>query len=163
MKSRSLRERMLSKVPLHSAWNAARWAPFRGKLFGTLLGRLAPYSATIRPDVVSLRKGYAEVCMRDRPQLRNHLNSLHAIALMNLAEMTTGLAVLSWAGPSFRAILSHLQMDYLKKARGRIIGRCQFEVPLPVGHSEHLVEASLFNTEQTLVATASARWKISSL
>lgn len=51
----------------------------------------APYFKTIRPKVVDLRVGYSEVCMKQRWGVQNHIQTVHAIAVCNLVEMTMGL------------------------------------------------------------------------
>ena len=72
--------------PLRELWD--RMSPFPGgkTVFSRLVGRMAPYTGTIRAKVTRLGPGTAEVVMPDRPGVRNHLRSVHAIALANLAR-----------------------------------------------------------------------------
>lgn len=152
--------RLMDPSQLTSVWGLLQSVPGGGRIMGNLVGRLAPYTGTIRPEVLELRPGYARVMMRDRRGLRNHLNSVHAIALMNLGEAVTGVAMLASLPPNTRGIPNRLTMDYLKKARGNITGTCTCEV-LPTNEKqEREVVGELSNEAGEVVARITARWQI---
>ncbi|MCA2977713.1 MAG: DUF4442 domain-containing protein [Myxococcaceae bacterium] len=144
-------------VPL---WGVLRNVPGGGRLLGRLAGALAPYTGTIRPEVLSLEPGAVRVLMRDRRRVRNHLDSVHAIALMNLGEVATGMAVLSALPTGSRGIIRHLSMDYLKKARGPITAACACPLVTTTEKHDLEVRADLSNEAGELVARAHARWRV---
>jgi acyl-coenzyme A thioesterase PaaI-like protein len=99
--------------------------------------------------------------MRDRRAVRNHLSSVHAIALMNLGEVATGTAMLVSVPEGARAIITRLAMDYLKKARGPITADCRCDVTDTLERKEYAVTADLTNAEGEVVARAHATWLVS--
>jgi acyl-coenzyme A thioesterase PaaI-like protein len=145
---------------LRHAWRLMRGLPGGGHLMGQLVGRMAPYTGTIRPEVLALEPGYARVRMQDRRAVRNHLKSVHAIALMNLGEVATGTAMLVGLPDEARAIIVHLGMDYLKKARGPITAECRAPVPTSVEKQEYALTAELTDSSGVRVARAHARWLV---
>ena len=62
-------------------------------LFDRLIGFAAPYTGSIKPHVRSLEPGHAVIEIKDTRAVRNHLGSIHAIALANIGEATTGMAM----------------------------------------------------------------------
>lgn len=154
--------RMATPATLRNAWNVLRRAPGGGTLMGRLLGGLAPYTGSIRPEILALDDGYAKVRMADRRGVRNHLSSVHAIALMNLGEVATGVAMLFSLPDGMRGIITHLEMDYVKKARGPITAECHVPRPLPAaGESADVhLQATLTNEAGEVVARATAHWRV---
>jgi acyl-coenzyme A thioesterase PaaI-like protein len=145
---------------IRSAWNRLAALPGGRWAFGILLGRLAPYTGSIQPRVLELREGYARVGMADRRVVRNHLDSIHAVALVNLGEVATGLA-LHYALPEHaRAILTGLSIDFLKKGRGYL--EAEASAPVPDGHAseEITLRATIRDRSGDEVAHFTARWLV---
>ena len=153
----------LAKKPslgLVNAWDRLSGLPGGSSVFSFFVGRSARYTGTIGARVLEFGDGMAQVEMRDRPKVRNHLHSVHAIALMNLGELCTGLAVMSLVDGRGRGIVSQLSMEYTKKARGTITGRCDAEVPESPGVHDVTATGTLRDAAGDVVAVATAQWRI---
>lgn len=91
--------------------------PFGVRLFSWLLCRRAPYFRSIRPVVREFAPGRVVVTMRKRRAVENHLHTVHAIAMCNMAEMAGGLLTEASVPAGARWIPSGMRVQYLAKAR----------------------------------------------
>lgn len=137
-------------------WDRLAGVPGGKRIFSRIVGLTAPYTGTVRARVQVLEWGRSEVVMRDRPGLRNHLKSVHAIALANLAELAGNICVAYTLPDDARFIVAGLTMDYRKKARGPIVGRCTFEVASSE-RQEYEVPVELVDGSGEVVAVCTLR------
>jgi len=84
----------------------------------------APYFATIGPRFEELKPGHARVSMRKRRAVQNHIGTVHAIAMCNLAELTAGTLTEVTIPASMRWLPKGMQVEYLRKAESDIEAAC---------------------------------------
>ena len=143
-------------------WRRLSALPGGRALFARLLGRMVPYSGSIRPDVLELEPGRALVAITERRALRNHFRSVHAIALANLGELASGLAMTLALPPGVRGIPVRIEVDYLKKARGRIVAEGRGVVPPAIADgTDATATADLRDEAGDVVARVIVRWRLS--
>lgn len=145
---------------LLSLWLMLAKRPGGAWLFGQMLVRKVRYTGSIRPRIRELAPGHARISMADRAAVRNHLRSIHAIALMNLGEATGGLALLAALPDDRRGIVTNLSMEYLKKARGPLLGRADFPPPAPDFEGVLQTKTEIVDRQGDVVAIASAEWTL---
>jgi acyl-coenzyme A thioesterase PaaI-like protein len=120
---------------------------------------MAPYTGTLRPLIEEITPGRAQVTLRDRGVLRNHLNSIHAIALANLGELASGLALIAALPDSTKGIVTRLEIDYQKKARGSLTAIGQAQAPKTISEPTTLqAHATIRDRDGDSVATLTAHW-----
>lgn len=143
-------------------WERLSGLPFGKRMFSWAVGRTAPYTGSVGGVYTDVRPGYARVELRDRRAVRNHLASVHAVALVNLAEMTSGVALMTALPPGVRGIVTGLSIEYLKKARGTLVCTTTALAPTAVsGSMTHDVQADITNTDGEVVARCVVHWRLS--
>ena len=146
---------------LKTLYDKLQARPLGHFLFNLTLKIAIPYSGTINAHVIELQPGWAKVRLPDRRRVRNHLNSIHAVALTNLGELTSGLALNMALPQNTRGIVTCLTTDFFKKARGDLIATCRCTLPTIETHTDFTVVAEIYDAKQTCVAKTTVHWRLS--
>ncbi|MEM7083135.1 MAG: hotdog fold domain-containing protein [Pseudomonadota bacterium] len=131
-----------SKSPMLALWNKLGGSAPGRWLFGRIVSFSAPYFGSIKPRFVEVRPGRVEVAVANRRAVRNHLKTVHAIAMCNAAELAGGVCLDVSLHADFRWIPVGMTVRYQKMAKTDLTAVCEVasydwaspqDVVMPVG------------------------------
>ncbi|VAW39854.1 hypothetical protein MNBD_GAMMA01-1758 [hydrothermal vent metagenome] len=144
-----------------ATWKKLKDKPFGKYMFSRGVGKMAPYTGSIKALFTDLRPGYCRAFLKERKANKNHLNSIHAIALVNFGEVTSGLAVLSGMPSQVRGIVTQLEMEYIKKAKGNLTAECICDIPQVTDKLNYIVTTTIKDSSAEVVAIGTFHWLLS--
>ncbi len=90
----------------------------------------APYFGSIRPRILRLEHSRCEASIPHRRAVQNHIGTVHAIALCNLAELCAGVMTDASLPADMRWIPKGMTVSYLKKASGTMRAVATPDIPI---------------------------------
>jgi acyl-coenzyme A thioesterase PaaI-like protein len=142
-------------------WKKLKGKPFGKQFFSRAVGKMAAYTGTIKALITDLKPGHCRAFLKERKSNKNHLRSIHAVALINLGEVTSGLAVLSGMTSQIRGILTKMEMEYIKKAKGDLTAECICEIPEVKDELKYQVQTTIKDASEEVVAVGTFYWLLS--
>jgi acyl-coenzyme A thioesterase PaaI-like protein len=147
-----------------SAWQRLSKLPLGARLFTRAVCMKAPYFSSISPLFVELAPGHCVAIVKKHRAVTNHLGTVHAIALCNLAELVAGIMLEASVPPdTHRWIPKGMTVAYLKKAPTDVRGVARFVTP-PVYGSEGIevpAAVTVYDTAGEAVFEAEIRMWVS--
>lgn len=102
-------------------YSTARKVPVVGtRIFDIAFSQMAPYFATIRPRFTVIEPNRAELVIKKRRGVHNHLGTVHAIALCNGLEAAMGALAEASIPADKRWIPKGMDVSYTAKATSDI-------------------------------------------
>jgi acyl-coenzyme A thioesterase PaaI-like protein len=144
------------------AWRRLSRLPGGKWLFSRIVCRRAPYFASIWPSFTELRPGRAEVRIRKRRAVLNHLGTVHAIAMCNMAELAAGTVTDVTIPDTHRWIPKGMTVEYLQKAATDLRAVAELEFLPALGDSAEIpVTVDVFDANGEAVLRAIIRMWLS--
>jgi acyl-coenzyme A thioesterase PaaI-like protein len=100
----------------YALYRRAAARPLGKRAFSLLFATKAPYFRTVRPQVRDVRPHHAELTIRKRWAVQNHIGTVHAIAVCNGLEAAMGLLAEATTPPGRRWIPKGMTVSYLAKS-----------------------------------------------
>jgi len=133
---------MAGRNDVLNIWARLAGVPGGKWLFSRLICLKAPYFASVRPRFLALRPGHCAVAIRKRRAVTNHLGTVHAIAMCNMAELAAGIMSEATVPATHRWIPKGMSVEYLQKAGSDLVAVAELpelptfgaatELPVPV-------------------------------
>ena len=136
------------------AWNRLKGTAISRWLFTRFVCYRAPYFSSISPLFVELESGRAVVTMRKRRKVKNHIGTVHAIAMANLCEIAAGTLTEASIPQDMRWIPKCMNIDYLGKAATNVTATAELP-PVPSGEAlDAVVSVDVRDTSGGIVVHA---------
>jgi acyl-coenzyme A thioesterase PaaI-like protein len=90
------------------------------RIFSKLFSLKAPYFGTVRPRFTDLRPNHAELVIRKRRRVQNHIGTVHVIAICNGLEAAMGALAEATVPAHKRWIPKGMDVSYTAKATSDI-------------------------------------------
>lgn len=115
----------------------------------------APYFSSIHPAFEALEPEFARVSMKKRRSVTNHIGTVHAIAMCNMAELAGGLMAEVTVPSSHRWIPKGMTVEYLAKAETDLIAEARPQAPLALAEpSDYIVDVDVRDAQDVVVFRA---------
>ena len=137
-------------------WKKLSSKPCGKWAFSKALCFKAPYFASISPKFEELRPEFCKVSISKSRKVTNHLGTVHAIAMCNMAELAGGTMTDVTVPATHRWIPKGMQVEYLKKANTDLVAVAtplQVNFPWNAG-SDYQVQVEVKDTNQDVVFRA---------
>jgi acyl-coenzyme A thioesterase PaaI-like protein len=107
-------------TPLLALYTKITQWPLGHWVFSKAVCFKAPYFSSISPTITRLENGRCDAQIKDHRAVHNHIGTVHAIALCNLAELCGGVMIDASLPKDMRWIPKGMTVSYLKRAKGRM-------------------------------------------
>jgi acyl-coenzyme A thioesterase PaaI-like protein len=144
-------------------WKTLENKPAGKWTFSKMLCLKAPYFSSISPLFEQLQPGRCIIKMKKHRAVLNHLGTVHAIAMCNMAELAGGTMTDATVPSTHRWIPKGMSVEYLKKAKTDLMATA---TPVQTDFvwtqsGEYLVNVEITDQAQELVFRAVITMQVS--
>lgn len=141
-------------------YNKLSKVPLGKRMFSWFFCFKAPYFNSVKPLFLELKPGHCMATLKKRRAVLNHIGTVHAIAMCNLAEAVGGLCVEASLPRGLRWIPKGMKVEYLQKATSDLKCSCNLDVN-SLKPGSNFIDVGVFDQENVKVLSASIEMYVS--
>ncbi len=128
-----------------------------GKIaFSNMICVISPYSGSINPIITHFDNTMVKCSINETFFIKNPFKSIHALALGNLGELTSGLLMINYLQKFNQiGIITQIDIKFHKKARGVIQAISKIE-----SLRDGIIKTRLYDQDKFLVSEVLCKWDI---
>lgn len=130
-------------------------------LFSKVVCLKAPYFGSIKPHFHHLAPGLVEVRVKKRRSVTNHINTVHAIAMCNAAELAAGTCLEVSLDARYRWIPVGMEVKYQKMAKTDLKAICDIPNYQNLTQGDHVLPVSVLDNQNIEVFSARITMRVS--
>ncbi|KAI7818526.1 hypothetical protein BC939DRAFT_291393 [Gamsiella multidivaricata] len=131
----------------------------RSWIYSLLVGIANPYSRSINVRITEVQKGIVCGIMKETRSTSNRFKCVHAGALVTFGETIGGLALFTHLGKKDRAILTNINVEYIKAVRGLLTASSVVPAFTDTTTDKIITEVIIKNAAFDTVAKLTLTWK----
>lgn len=135
-------------------WERLSRFPGGKLLFSRFVDFKAPYFRSVAARVEELRPNYARLSLRNRRAVRNHIGTVHVIAICNMLEKAMGVCAEVSIPPHLRWIPKGMTLEYPSRADSDLCGIAEID-PADWRPGELKVAVSAYDSDDKPVVCGS--------
>lgn len=150
--------------------DAANKSPLNRWIVNRILWHKIPFNKPHQPTIRAIHANGATIGLAFKKQNKNHLNSIHACALITLAEYTSGLVLLAALGPeSYRLIMKSIDAVFHYQAKTDVISHFELsdqeiqQIKTSLTHQEAILlplSIPIYDQANQIVCTVNVNWQL---
>lgn len=131
----------------------------QSRIYAFVLNFVNPYAQSMNIRFTKVERGHCQAYVDETRSIRNPFRSIHAAALVLLAETVGGMTMFTQLQKKDRALVQNISCEYFKKSRGRVVADSLVgERPKSSGLVKQQV--MLVDREGDKVACAEITWNV---
>lgn len=135
-------------------WKKLAAKPGGKWLFTKAINKKAPYFGSMGPSVQEIDECHAVVTIEHKRKVQNHIGTVHAIALCNMAELAMGMVAEATVPGHMRWLPKAMSVNYVAKANGKMTATATAEQPKWEGKFDWPINVSVTDPNGTEVFNA---------
>ncbi len=130
----------------------------KNRVFQNWIKFTIPFASQSRFQLLLFKEGVCSIQMPLIKKNQNHIKTQHAVAIAQLGELTSGLAMISLLPENSLILLKELNVKYIKKGESNLISTVKLDFKDFEKKGDIFINSEIKNLSNEIVAIVNCLW-----